>query len=328
MRRREFIAAIGGLLAWPVDMHGEDRERVRRIGILNTLPSYDDHGQERIGAFLQALQQEGWTIGANLRVDQRWSAGNISELRKLGEELVALKPAVIVATGGLAVGPLLEITRIVPIVFVNTPDPVGAGFIDSLARPGGNATGFTQFEYSTSVKWLEMLKQIAPAVTRVGVLRDPNTPSGIGQFGAMQGAASTFGVVLVPLGVRDAAEIERAVSGFASADNGGLIVTTGGLTTLHRELISALALRHKLPAVYPADYFVTAGGLVSYGPDRIDMYRQAAGYVDRILKGESPANLPVQTPTKYDMVVNLRAAKALGLTVPPTLIATATEVIE
>jgi ABC-type uncharacterized transport system substrate-binding protein len=328
MRRREFIAGVGALLAWPTVMRGQESDRVRRVGILNTLPSDDGHGQERIGAFLQALQQEGWTIGANLRVDQRWSAGNILELRKLGEELVALKPAVIVATGGLAVGPLLEITRIVPIVFVNTPDPVGAGFIESLARPGGNATGFTQFEYSTSVKWLEMLKQIAPAVTRVGVLRDPNTPSGIGQFGAMQGAASTFRVVLVPLGVRNAAEIERAVNEFASAGNGGLIVTTGGLTTLHREIIGALAFRNKLPAIYPADYFVTAGGLISYGPDRIDMYRQAAGYVHRILKGETPANLPVQTPTKYNMVVNLRAAKALDLTVPPALIATATEVIE
>jgi putative ABC transport system substrate-binding protein len=223
---------------------------------------------------------------------------------------------------------LLQATRTVPIVFVNTPDPVGAGFVDSLARPGGHVTGFTQFEYSTSVKWLELLKQIAPGVTRAGVLRDPNQPSGIGQFGAIQGAASTFGVEIIPLGVRDTAEIERAVTTFARSSNDGLIVTTGALSTIHRELIIALAARHKLPAVYNARFFITGGGLISYGPDRIDPYRRAAGYVDRILKGEKPADLPVQAPTKYELVINLKTAKALGIDVPPTLLARADEVIE
>jgi putative tryptophan/tyrosine transport system substrate-binding protein len=327
MRRREFLGGLGFAATMPI-ARAQERERVKRIGILNTLPANDDHGQARIGAFLQALQSAGWAIGGNLRVDQRWSAANAIELRQFAVELVALKPDVMIATGGFAVGSLLEATRTVPVVFVNTPDPVGAGFVESLARPGGNVTGFTQFEYSTSVKWLELLRQISPAVTRVGVLRDPNTPSGIGQFGAMQGAATTFGVVLSPIGVRDAAEVERAVAAFAASGDAGLIATSGALTTIHRELFATLAIRHRLPAVYSADYFVAAGGLISYGPDRINMYRQAAEYADRILRGAKPADLPVQAPTKYQMLINLKAAKAIGITMPPSLIARADEVIE
>jgi putative tryptophan/tyrosine transport system substrate-binding protein len=327
MRRRDFVAFVSGAAAWPFAARGQ--ERMRRVAVLNTLPADDAHSQERIGVFLQALAQAGWTIGSNVRVDQRWWAGSDSDaLNKHATELVALAPDVILATGGVAVRPLLQATRTVPIVFVNTPDPVGAGFVDSMARPGGHITGFTQFEYSVSVKWLELLKEIAPGVTRVGVLRDPNQPSGIGQFGAIQGAASTFAVEMVPLGVRNAAEIERAVAGFARSANDGLIVTTGALTTLHRDVIVAQAARHKLPAVYPAHYFAAGGGLIAYGPDRIDLYRRAAGYVDRILKGEKPADLPVQAPTKFELVVNLKAAKALGLSVPLILQQRADEVIE
>ena len=303
-------------------------DRVRRIGVLDTLAADDPFAQARQGAFLQGLQQSGWTVGRNVRVDTRWSAGSVDAMRKHVAELMALAPDVFLATGTPSLGPLLQATRTVPIVFVLVPDPVGAGFVDSLARPGGNATGFTNFEYSMSVKWLELLKQIAPGVTRAAVLRDPTLTSGIGQFAAIQGGASTFGVEVVPLGVRDAAEIERAVAAFARGPNDGLIVTTGGLTTLHRALIAALAARHKLPAVYPARYFVTAGGLISYGSDRIDQYRQAAGYVDRILKGEKPADLPVQAPTKYELVINLKTAKALGIDVPPMVLARADEVIE
>jgi putative ABC transport system substrate-binding protein len=330
VRRREFILGLGAAsAAWPLIARGQQGERMRRVAILNTLPADDPHGQERIGAFLQVLAQAGWTIGGNLRIDQRWwAAGDADSMRRYSAELVALTPDVILATGGVAVGPLLQATRTVPIVFCNTPDPVGAGFVASLARPGGNATGFTQFEYSMSVKWLELLKQVAPNVTRVGVLRDPAQPSGIGQFGAIQGAASSFGVELSPLGVRDETEIERAVTTFTRSANDGLIVTTGGLTTTYRESIAAVAARLNLPAVTPARSFVTAGSLISYGPDRIDPYRRAAGYVDRILKGEKPADLPVQAPTKYELAINLKTAKALGLEVPPTLLARADEVIE
>ena len=271
----------------------------------------------------------GWIVGGNVRIDQRWWAGGDADvMRKHAAELVALGPDVLLATGGVAIRPLMSATRTVPIVFCNAPDPVGAGYVDSMARPGGNVTGFTQFEYSTSVKWLELLKQIAPTVTRVGVLRDPNTASGMGQFGAIQGAANNFGVELIPLGVDSAAEIERAVTAFAQSANSGLIVTSGQLNGHHRELIAALAVRHKLPAAYPADFFASAGGLISYGPDRVDLFRRAAGYVDRILKGEKPADLPVQAPTKYELVINLKAAKAIGLAIPPTLLARADEVIE
>jgi putative tryptophan/tyrosine transport system substrate-binding protein len=327
--RRHFIALLGGAAAaWPMVARGQQPERMRRIGILNTVPAEDPHGQERIGAFLQALQQAGWTIGVNVQIDQRWSAGGGDTLRKGAMELVALGPDVIFATGGVAVSPLLQASRTMPIVFASTPDPVGAGFVESLARPGGQVTGFTTFEYSMSVKWLELLKLVAPEVTRVAVLRDPSQPSGIGQFGAIQGAASTFGVELVPLGVRDAAEIDRGVMTFARSPNGGLIVTTGQLTVIHRRPITAVAARAKLPAVLPSREFVTAGGLMSYGPDRIDPYRRAAEYINRILKGEKPVDLPVQAPTKFQLIINLKAAKTLGLTIPTSLLARADEVIE
>jgi len=329
MRRREFITLLGGAAAaWPLTTRAQQRERVRRIGVLDTLPADDPEAQARNGAFLQSLQQLGWTIGHNVWVDTRWSAGSADTMRKNVTELVALAPNVILATGTPSLGPLLQATRTVPIVFVLVPDPVGGGFVDSLARPGGNVTGFTQSEYGMSVKLLELLKQIAPHVTRAGVIRDPNVTSGIGQFGAIQGAGPSFGVEVIPLGVRDGADIERAIAGFAREPSNGLIVTTGALTTLHRTLIAALAARHKLPAVYPARFFAAAGGLISYGSDRIEPYRRAAGYVDRILKGEKPADLPVQAPTKFELVINLRTAKAIGLDMPPTLLARADEVIE
>jgi putative tryptophan/tyrosine transport system substrate-binding protein len=329
MKRRDFITLLGGTAAtWPLAARAQQPERMRRIGVLDTLGADDPEAQARNGAFVQGLQQLGWTIGHNVRVDTRWSAGSVDTMRRNVTELVALAPDVILATGTPSLGPLLQATRTVPVVFVLVPDPVGAGFVDSLARPGGNVTGFTQFEYSMSVKWLELLKQLAPSVTRAAVLRDPTVTSGIGQFGAIQGAAASFGVEVVPLGVRDASDIERAIAAFAREANDGLIVTTGGLTTLHRVLIAALAARHRLPAVYPARFFATAGGLISYGSDRIEPYRRAAGYVDRILKGEKPADLPVQAPTKYELVINLQTAKALGLDVPQSLLARADEVIE
>ena len=273
----------------------------------------DPEGQARIAAFLQGLQELGWTDGRNVRIDTRWGAGDADRNRRYAAELVALAPDVILASGGTVVGPLLQATRTVPIVFTQTPDPVGAGFVESLARPGGNATGFTLFEYGISGKWLELLKEIAPRVTRAAVLRDPAIPQGIGQLGAIQSVAPSFGVELSPVDVRDAGEIERAVTAFARGSNGGLIVTASGLAIVHRELIITLAARHKLPAVYSSRFFVTGGGLISYGPDSIDPHRRAAGYVDRILKGEKPADLPVQAPTKYELVINLKTAKALGL---------------
>jgi putative ABC transport system substrate-binding protein len=288
----------------------------------------DPDGQARNAAFLQELHQFGWTDGRNVRIDTRWSAGDVDRIRKHVAEFVAFLPDVIVASGSATVGPLLQATRTVPIVFVNVPDPVGAGYVDSLARPGGNATGFILFEYGISGKWLELLKQISPGVTRAAVIRDPAITGGIGQFGAIQSAAPSLGLEVNPVNVRDAAEIERAVAAFARTPNGGLIVTGSALAVVHRELIIALAARHKLPAVYFRRQFVTDGGLMSYGPDIIDQYRRAAGYVDRILKGEKPADLPVQAPTKYELMINLKAAKALGLEVPPTLLARADEVIE
>jgi putative ABC transport system substrate-binding protein len=274
------------------------------------------------------LQQLGWTVGRNVRIDYRWAAGDAERIRRYAVELVALAPDVILAAGGAVVAPLLQATRTVPIVFAQTPDPVGAGFVASLARPGGNATGFTIFEFGISAKWLELLKQVAPAVTRVAVIRDPFIYEGMGQFGALQAVAPSFGVEVNPINVRDASEIEHAVSAFARASNGGLIVTGSALAVVHRDLIIAHAARHRLPAVYPVRFFATGGGLISYGPDSIDPYRRAAGYVDRILKGEKPADLPVQAPTKYELVVNLKTANTLGLNVPPTLLARADEVIE
>jgi putative ABC transport system substrate-binding protein len=301
---------------------------MRRIGVLTNMAADDPEGKARTAAFLQGLEELGWRDGRNLRIDTCLGAGDSGRIRACAAELVALAPDVILAIGGANMGPLLQATRTVPIVFTLAPDPVGAGFVASLARPGGNATGFTQFEYSMSVKWLELLKQIAPGVTRAAVLRDPNQSSGIGQFAAIQGAAPSFGVEVVPLGMRDPAEIERAVTAFVRSSNDGLIVTTGALASLHREPIIALAARHKLPTVYSARFFVTSGGLISYGPDRIEPHRRAAGYVDRILRGEKPADLPVQAPTKYELVINLKTAKALGLDIPPMLIARADEVIE
>jgi putative ABC transport system substrate-binding protein len=302
---------------------------MRRIGVLTAAtPADDPDGQARLAAFLQVLQQLGWTDGRNLRIDYRWGLGDANNIRRYAAELAALAPDVILSVGTASMGPLLQATRTVPIVFVSVADPVGAGFVDSLARPGGNATGFIQFEYSLSGKWLELLKQIAPGVTRAAVFRDPAITSGIGQFAVIQSVAPSLGVEVSPISVRDAGEIERTVAAFARSPNGGLIVTSGAGSVLHRELIIALAARYKLPAVYYRRYFVTSGGLISYGFDLVDQYRHAAGYVDRILKGEKPADLPVQAPTRYELVINLKTAKALGLDVPATVLARADEVIE
>ena len=328
--RREFITLLGGAVAaWPIAAaHAQQPDRMRRIGVFAGSGADDLEAQPRLAAFLQGLQQLGWTDGRNVRIDTRWAAGNAATTRKYAAELVALAPDVILAGGAAAVGPLLQATRTVPIVFTIVPDPVGAGFVDSLARPGGNATGFMQFEYSLSGKWLELLKEIAPGVTRAAVLRDAAITAGIGQFAVIQSVAPSVGVDVSPINVRDAAEIERAITAFARSSNGGLIVTASALSSMHRDLIITLAARHKLPAIYFARYCVTGGGLISYGADFIDQYRRAAAYVDRILKGEKPADLPVQAPTKYELVINLKTAKALGLTVPPSLLARADEVIE
>jgi ABC-type uncharacterized transport system substrate-binding protein len=329
MRRREFITLLGsGVAGWPLAARAQQPERVRRVGVLMNLAADDAEGQARIAAFLQGLQQLSWIDGGNVRVDTRWAAGKADDARKYAAELVALAPDVILAAGSAMAGPLLQATTTVPIVFVYTPDPVGAGFVDSLARPGGNATGFTLFEYGISGKWLELLKEIAPGVARVAVLRDAAIAAGAGQLGAIQSVAPSFGVELTPIGLRDAPEIERAVTAFARSSNGGLILTASTLAGVHRNLVVTLAARHKLPAVYYERYFIAAGGLISYGPDLVDQLRRAAGYVDRILRGEKPADLPVQAPTKYELVINMKTAKALGLTVPDTLLARADEVIE
>jgi putative ABC transport system substrate-binding protein len=326
--RCEFITFIGGAAAaWPLAARAQQPERVRRIGVLMYLPADDAEGQARLAAFTQALTQLGWSDGHNLRIDTRYATAD--DIRRHAAELAALAPDVLVAgTGTATVAPLLQATRTVPIVFAVVIDPVGAGFVDSLARPGGNATGFTVFEYSMSGKWLELLKEIAPNVTRVAVLRDPAIASGIGQFGAVQIVAPSLGVQLNPLDVRDAGEIERAIGAFASGLNGGLIVTASPVANVHRNLIVTLAARHKLPAIYFSGRFVVDGGLISYGPDFIDQYRRAAGYVDRILKGEKPADLAVQASTKYELVINLKTAKAMGLTLPPAVLGRADEVIE
>ena len=326
-KRREFISLLGGAAAWPLATRAQQPERMRRIGIILPAAADDPEYQTRVAAFHQALALLGWTIGRNVRVDTRWATANAAEIRRHAAELVALAPDVILAHGDSTVGPLLQATRTVPIVFPVVGDPVAAGYVESLARPGGNVTGFMIFEYSIGGKWLELLKQIAPGVTRAAVLRDP-TQSGASQFTAIQTVAPSLRVEVSPVNTRDAGEIERAVAAFARAPNGGLIVTAGAAVTLHRELIITLAARHKLPAVYYERFFVVAGGLISYGPDYVDQYRRAAGYVDRILKGEKPADLPVQAPTKYELVINLKTARALGLEVPPTLLARADEVIE
>jgi putative tryptophan/tyrosine transport system substrate-binding protein len=326
MKRRDFIALLGGATAWPRAARAQQGERVRRIGVLTSLSASDPEGMSRIAAFTQGLQQAGWIVGRNLQIDFRWAAAR-GDPRKQIAEMIALAPEVILATGSAVVGPL-QVTRTIPIVFVNVIDPVGAGFVESLSRPGGNATGFTQFEYSTSGKWLELLKEIVPRVTRAAVLRDPTSPSGLGQFAAVQSVAPGLGMEVRPVNVRDTGEIERSLDAFASAPNGGLIVTGNAASVEHRALILALASRHKLPAVYNQKLFVAPGGLVSYGPDLYEQYRLAAGYVDRILKVEKPADLPVQAATKYELAINLKTAKALGITVPPALIARADEVIE
>ncbi len=329
MRRREFITLLGGTAGgWPLAARAQQAERTRRIGVLFPGAADDPDGQARIAAVLQGLGELGWTVGRNVRIDTRWSAVDADRIRRYAAELVALAPDVILATGSATLGPLLQATRTVPIVFAQVPDPAGAGFVDSLARPGGNATGFLTFEYGISAKWLELLKQIAPGVTRAAVILDAAISAGIGQFAAIQSVAPSFGVELTPVNVRDPPEIERAVAAFARGPNGGLIVTGSPLAVVHRNLIITLAARHKLPAVYNRRLYVTGGGLISYGPDLANQYRRAAGYVDRILKGEKPADLPVQTPTKYELVLNLKTAKALGLDVPATVLARADEVIE
>jgi putative tryptophan/tyrosine transport system substrate-binding protein len=329
VKRREFITLLGGsAAAWPLAARAQQIERVRRIGALMSVAAGDPMGQARIAAFLQGLRELGWIEGRNLQIDTRWTAGVAEAIRRHAAELVALTPDVIMASGGQVMAPLLQATRTVPIVFTQTPDPVGAGYVASLARPGGNATGFTQFEYGISAKWLELLKEITPSLARAAVLRDPAIPEGVGQFAIIQSAAASFGVELRPVDVRERGEIERAVTEFARSANGGLIVTGSGLANVHRELIIKLAAQHRLPAIYSNRAFVTDGGLISYGADPIDPHRRAAGYVDRILKGEKPADLPVQAPTKYELVINLKTAKPLGLDVPPTLLARADEVIE
>jgi putative ABC transport system substrate-binding protein len=327
-RRRAFITLVGGAVTWPLVANAQQGERMRRIGVFTNLAADDPESQVRIGAFLQGLQQSGWAIGSTVRIDYRWGTYDIDRYRQYAAELVALSPDVILCVAGAAMTSLQRATRTVPLVFVGAIDPVGAGQVASLARPGGNATGFALFEYGLSGKWLELLKQLAPGVTRVAVLRDSATAGGIGQFAAIQSVAPSFSMTLSAVDVRDAAEIKDTVRAFAHEPNGGLIVPLSGLAISHRDLIVALAARHRLPAVYAYRPFVTGGGLISYGPDLVDQYRRAAGYVDRILKGEKPADLPVQAPTKYELVINLKTAKALGLTIPPGVLAIADEVIE
>jgi putative ABC transport system substrate-binding protein len=327
--RRDFIALLGGAAAaWPLGALAQQGERMRRIGMLMNLAAANQEAHARRAAFEQAMQQLGWAAGGNVRIDYRWAGDDVDLLRRYAAELVALTPEVILANGTPSVAALQQTTRTVPVVFVNVADPVGAGFVDSLARPGRNVTGFLLFEYGMSGKWLELLKEIAPGVTRAAVIRDPNSASGIGQLGAIQAVAPSFGVELRPVDVHHADEIERAVTAFARGPNDGLIVTSSTLAVVHRDMIIALADRHRLPAVYGVPQFAQRGGLISYANDVRGGYRPAAGYVDRILKGEKPADLPVQAPTQYELVINLKTAKALGLEVPPSLLARADEVIE
>jgi putative ABC transport system substrate-binding protein len=329
MNRREFTTLLGGAATtWPLAARAQQPERMRRIGLLMFQAADDPEAQVLNAAFLQALQQLGWTVGGNFRIEYRWGGSDAARLRTNAAEMVALAPDLILASGGATIGALQQATRTIPVVFLQTTDPVGAGYVESLARPGGNATGFTLFEFGMSGKWLELLKQIAPAVTRVAVLRDPSNPAGSAQFGAIQAVAPSLGVEARPIDVREASEIERGITAFARGSNGGLIASSNGGAIVHSQLIVTLAARHRLPAVYPFRFHVAAGGLVSYGPDNIQQWRQAAGYVDRILKGEKPADLPVQAPTKYELVLNLKTAKALGIDLPATVLARADEVIE
>ena len=327
VRRRRFLTVLGGAAAWPLASRAQQLQPMRRIGVLMNRTVDDSHGQARLAALRQSLQQLGWSEGRNVQIDIRWGEDDPDRLRRDAAQLIALAPDIILASGTLSVAAVQNVSRTLPIAFAAVTDPVGAGFVESLARPGGNATGFMIYEYSLSVKWLELLREIAPSVTRVAVLRNPANPAGIAAFSAIQGAAQSLGLAVSPVSGRDAGEIERAVTAFARSPNGGLIVTPT-VVSVHRDLIITLAARYKLPAVYTLSYMVTGGGLVSYGPDLIDQFRHAAGYVDRILKGEKPADLPVQAPTKYELVINLKTAKALGVEVPATLLARANEVIE
>ena len=327
MKRREFITLIGGMAAWPLAARAQQPERVRRIGVLMTGPADDREGQSRVASFLRGLQELGWTAGGNLRIDYRWANDN-AHRRQYAAELIALAPEVILASTSVSTAALQQAGNTVPIVFAAVTDPIGQGFVASLPHPGGNITGFALYEYGISTKWLELLKEIAPHLTRVAVLRDPTLPFTSGELGAMQGVAPSLRVDVSAVDSRDAAEIERSITTFARQPNGGLVTLGSPVTLTHRDLIVTLAARHKLPAIYTTRYFVTSGGLMSYGPDRVDLYRRAAGYVDRILKGENPADLPVQAPTKYNLVINLKTAKALGLTIPPSVLARADEVIE
>ncbi len=328
VKRREFITLLGGAVAWPLVARAQQRERMRSVGVLTPFAAHNTEGQNRVTAFAQALQQLGWSVGQNARLHYRWGDGTSATMQKYAAELVALAPDVILADSSAALSPLLQATQTIPIVFAIVADPVGAGYVETLARPGGNATGFTPFEYGVAGKWLELLKEIAPRVTRAAVLRDPAIAAGPGQFGALQAVAPSLGVELRAVNVRDADEIERSIAGFAQGSNGGLVVTGSAAAAAHRDLIVTLAARHRLPAVYNARLYGEIGGLVCYGADFLDQFRRAAGYADRILKGEKPADLPVQAPTKYELVINLKTAKALGLDVPSTLLARADEVIE
>jgi putative ABC transport system substrate-binding protein len=327
MRRRSFITLLGGAAAWPLTARAQQAERVRRVGALIPLKADDKEAQDRLAAFLQGLKELGWIEGRNVQFDFRFGSG-IATTRKQAAEMVALAPEAILATGSAAVGPLLEETHTVPIVFVIVPDPVGAGYVAGLARPGSNATGFLSYEYGMTAKWPELLKLIAPGTRRVAVIRDPAISAGLGQFAAIQSVAPSLGLEITPINVRDPTDIERDIEAFARVANGALIQTGSALAVVHRDLIITLAARHRLPTLYNARLFPAAGGLMSYGPDLIDQYRRAADYVDRLLKGEKPADLPVQAPTKYELVINLKTAKALGLTVPDKLLALADEVIE
>jgi putative tryptophan/tyrosine transport system substrate-binding protein len=329
MRRREFITLLGGAaVAWPLAARGQPHDHPRRIGVLDALAADDRQAQARNAAFLQGLGELGWNVGRNLEIEYRYGGGDFRRFPSYAAELLALTPEVILAVGGSIVGPLLQATRSVPVVFIQVADPVGSGFVSSLARPRGNATGFALFEFGISAKWIELLKEIAPRVTRVAVLLDTTNPTGFGQLGAIQSIAPSLGVEISPISIPDATELERAVMAFARGPSDGMIVLPGAQTVMHRELIVTLAARQKQPAIYPYRYYVTGGGLVCYGPDELEQYRQAAGYIDRILKGEKPANLPVQAPTKYRLVINLKTAKTLDLEIPPTVLARADEVIE
>jgi putative tryptophan/tyrosine transport system substrate-binding protein len=328
MNRREFIAGLGSAVAWPIAARAQQGERMRRIGVLMNSAEDDPDSQARLTALRQALQELGWTDSRNLLIEYRWGAADVARARNLAVELVTLAPDVILVIASPAVTGLQQVTRTVPIVFVNVVDPVGAGFVASLARPGGNTTGFTAFEYSLSGKWLEMLKQITPGVTRVAVFRDPAISSGIGQFAVIQAVAPSFGVELTPYDTRDAGEIEGAFTAIARGGLGGVIVTASGTAAINRNLIVGLVARHRLPAIHSDRSWVTAGGMISYGPDLVEGFRRAASYLDRILRGEKPADLPVQNPTKYELVINLKTAKALGLAVPQSILLRADEVIE